>query len=93
MIGRRGFLQAIGAAVLGLSLAIRSPQPPMAVDFAFTPDPITEDLLDRYVRPAAQALADQIDQDASQYIYANSGLKMAPSHQLATNKLPVGNRG
>lgn len=35
MLGRRGFLKAIGAGVLGLSLAIRRPDAPMS----FEPEP------------------------------------------------------
>lgn len=47
MLGRRGFLKAIGAAVLGMSLALRAPEemPDCAPD-----EPVTESISGRFMQ-------------------------------------------
>lgn len=74
MLGRRGFLKTIGAAVLGLSLALKAPDRPMEVSFDFKPEPISDDVYDRYIRPAAQAMADEMDRRMMQR-FARSGYR------------------
>lgn len=73
MIGRRGFLKCIGLGVLGMALSLRAPEKvtlsePMSVEFALTSSMKDlfnppSDLHERYIRPAAQAMADKMDAD------------------------------
>lgn len=66
MMGRRGFFKAIGAGVLGMALALKVPdRRPMEVNFwgyghDLSPE-LLEETMQRYIRPAAQAIAEKWD--------------------------------